>query len=252
MKLEEKITLLRKQNGWSQEELAFRLDVSRQSVSKWEMGSSIPELDKIVKMSEIFGVTTDYLLKNDEKNTSPITENKTMEIQLETAKSTKHVRDEDDNGDEDEENDDHFRTHYIRVKIFKKKGKEGIFNALFSCIILGVYLGVSFWTKRWDITWIIWLLYGPMEVIGKAIFGQEKGQETSLQGEQKSRILLKVYNEIYWTIVVAIYLGVSILTKRWDISWLIWVVAIFINTLCSSVLSYNADKELKNENSENE
>ncbi len=252
MKLEEKIVLLRKKNGWSQEELAFRLDVSRQSVSKWEMGSSIPELDKIVKMSEIFGVTTDYLLKNDEKNTSPIMENKTLEIQSNITKTPKHVRDEDDDDDEeDEENDDNARTRF-KVEISMKKGKEGIFNALFSCIILAVYLGVSFWTKRWDITWIIWLLYGPMEAIGKAIFGKGREQEASSQDNQKSRVILKVYNEIYWTIIVAIYLGVSFLTKRWDITWLIWVVAIFIDALCSSILSYNADKKLKNENSESE
>lgn len=57
MKMEEKIALLRKRKGWSQEELAFRLDVSRQAVSKWEMGASVPELDKVVKMSELFGVS---------------------------------------------------------------------------------------------------------------------------------------------------------------------------------------------------
>ncbi len=65
MKLEEKITLLRKQRGWSQEELGFRLDVSRQAVSKWEMGDSVPDLDKIIKMSEIFGCSTDSLLKDE-------------------------------------------------------------------------------------------------------------------------------------------------------------------------------------------
>ena len=59
MKLEEKITMLRKRNGGSQEELGFRLDVSRQAVSKWEMGDSVPDLDKIIKISELFGCTTD-------------------------------------------------------------------------------------------------------------------------------------------------------------------------------------------------
>ena len=60
--LSEKIISLRKSRGWSQEELAERLDVSRQSVSKWESGVSNPELDKIVAMSTLFGVSTDYLL----------------------------------------------------------------------------------------------------------------------------------------------------------------------------------------------
>lgn len=65
MILAEKIISLRKQMGWSQEELAGQLSVSRQSVSKWELGASIPDLDKILKMSELFGVSTDYLLKDE-------------------------------------------------------------------------------------------------------------------------------------------------------------------------------------------
>lgn len=64
MILAEKIMMLRKKNGWSQEELAMRTGVSRQSVSKWESTASIPDLDKIIKLSEVFGVSTDYLLKD--------------------------------------------------------------------------------------------------------------------------------------------------------------------------------------------
>lgn len=65
MILAEKIMLLRKKSGWSQEELAAHLEISRQSVSKWESGASLPDLDKIIKMSSIFGVSTDYLLKDE-------------------------------------------------------------------------------------------------------------------------------------------------------------------------------------------
>lgn len=64
MILADKVIMLRKQNGWSQEELAERLNVSRQSVSKWESGAAIPDLDKIIKLSVLFGVSTDYLLKD--------------------------------------------------------------------------------------------------------------------------------------------------------------------------------------------
>ena len=67
MNLAEKIMTLRKKRGWSQEELAMQLNISRQSVSKWESGASIPDLDKILKLSEIFDVTTDYLLKETEE-----------------------------------------------------------------------------------------------------------------------------------------------------------------------------------------
>lgn len=67
MKLNDKIILLRKQRGWSQECLAEKMNVSRQSVSKWESGSSMPDLDKIILLSQIFEVSTDYLLKEDVK-----------------------------------------------------------------------------------------------------------------------------------------------------------------------------------------
>lgn len=65
MILADKIILLRKKMGWSQEQLAEQLDISRQSVSKWESGASIPDLDKIIKISKLFGVSTDYLLKDE-------------------------------------------------------------------------------------------------------------------------------------------------------------------------------------------
>ena len=59
MILAEKISEERKKNGWSQEELAEKLSVSRQSVSKWESGQSVPDLNRILELGRIFGVTTD-------------------------------------------------------------------------------------------------------------------------------------------------------------------------------------------------
>ena len=65
MILADKITALRKKAGWSQEELAEQLGVTRQSVSKWEGAQSVPDMDKVVQMSRLFGVTTDFLLKDE-------------------------------------------------------------------------------------------------------------------------------------------------------------------------------------------
>lgn len=65
MILADKIVTLRKRAGWSQEELAAQLGVSRQSVSKWEGAQSVPDMQKVVQMSRLFGVTTDYLLKEE-------------------------------------------------------------------------------------------------------------------------------------------------------------------------------------------
>lgn len=66
MNIADRIQLLRKQKGYSQEELADKVGVSRQAVSKWESGQSVPDLEKIIAMSELFEVTTDYILKGIE------------------------------------------------------------------------------------------------------------------------------------------------------------------------------------------
>ena len=65
MILADKIIRLRKKNGWSQEELAKKMNVSRQAVSKWEGAQTIPDLEKILQLGRLFGVTTDYLLKDE-------------------------------------------------------------------------------------------------------------------------------------------------------------------------------------------
>ncbi len=65
----DKLVDLRKKNGWSQEELAEKLNVSRQAVSKWEGAQSIPDMARIIQLSELFGVSTDYLLKDNLEQT---------------------------------------------------------------------------------------------------------------------------------------------------------------------------------------
>jgi transcriptional regulator with XRE-family HTH domain len=79
---------LRKKNGWSQEELAVKMNVSRQSVSKWESAHSIPDLEKILQLSALFGVTTDYLLKDemeDEEFTNDSPDSSVKKISIEEA-----------------------------------------------------------------------------------------------------------------------------------------------------------------------
>lgn len=66
MNFSEKLLTLRKAKDLTQEQLAEKLDVSRQSISKWESGQATPELEKIVALSAVFDVTTDYLLKSSE------------------------------------------------------------------------------------------------------------------------------------------------------------------------------------------
>ncbi|MDN3653436.1 helix-turn-helix transcriptional regulator [Thalassotalea ponticola] len=89
MILAEKIIRLRKQLGWSQEELAEKMSVSRQSISKWESANSIPDLNKIIALAKIFDVSTDFLLLDENEvlqNNGTDTAPDTPLISLEQAK----------------------------------------------------------------------------------------------------------------------------------------------------------------------
>lgn len=89
MILADKIIEERKKLGYSQEELAQILEVSRQSVSKWEGAQSVPDISRIIKMSEVFGVSTDYLLRDDYDKESEGVEIKTSDLKEEALSQRK-------------------------------------------------------------------------------------------------------------------------------------------------------------------
>ncbi len=72
MDIAEKIIKLRKTNGWSQEDLAEKLYVSRQAISRWENGTALPDAQNVLQISKLFNVTTDYLLNDDYESDSDI------------------------------------------------------------------------------------------------------------------------------------------------------------------------------------
>lgn len=97
MILADKIIDLRKKNGMSQEELAGIMNVSRQSVSKWESAQAVPDLNKIILLSQVFGVSTDYLLKDEveeveysQVDTTP-QEDAVQQVSLEMANEYLHI-----------------------------------------------------------------------------------------------------------------------------------------------------------------
>lgn len=96
MDLSEKLLNLRKANDLTQEQLAEKTGVSRQSVSKWESGQSVPELDKIVALSELFNVSTDYLLKPSEIDLltvkTQMLENQQKTLEKEMQKKTRQKK----------------------------------------------------------------------------------------------------------------------------------------------------------------
>ncbi len=123
MKLSEKIMILRKQKGWSQEELAEKLEVSRQAVSKWESGQASPDIEKILKISQLFEVSTDVLLKE--------------EYDVDTTEEAKE-------------------PEPIPSAPHTTPTSLTIFRSAFWPLMVAVYLAYSFFADDWGRSWIIW------------------------------------------------------------------------------------------------
>ncbi|MCR4866504.1 MAG: helix-turn-helix domain-containing protein [Lachnospiraceae bacterium] len=128
MILADKIINERKKNGWSQEELADMLNVSRQSVSKWEGAQSVPDLQKILKMAEVFGVSTDYLLKD--------------EIEPEGNSELKYVDEDTDTALRKVTLEEASEFISLRKKILPKIG-IGVFLMITCPVILVLLAGIS-------------------------------------------------------------------------------------------------------------
>lgn len=313
MILAEKIVKLRKQNGWSQEDLATRLNVSRQSVSKWESMASIPDLEKIVKMSQIFGVSTDYLLKDEiEEETSfaldeVVLEQEDMNVRHVTMKEAVEYMDwvekvsirialgvaicilspvvliilsgmqeyqvvqmtEDaaagigiivlllmvacavalfvSNGMKFDKYEylekEKLSLEYgiagiveRKKEVFAPKFQKDIALGVSLCILCVVPLMIGVVMGGADLT-IIYCIGFLFAMVAAAVFlfvkdGMIQGSYQKLLEEGDYTREKKEFNKkngaaatIYWCVMLAIYLGVSFVTMRWDRTWIIWPVA---------------------------
>lgn len=161
MTLGEKIHVLRKQSGMSQEQLAERITVSRQAISKWELGESLPDIDNVVQISRVFDVSTDYLLKhgasvystnesaasdyNDARNPAPLHQQR------------QHYQDHKDEESEiytyDDDGTPYTYNEYLDEMVWS--------------IAVIVYLILGFGFSLWHPGWIVFLLTTPIYLVLK-------------------------------------------------------------------------------------
>ena len=309
MILAEKIMEERKKNGWSQEELAEKLGVSRQSVSKWESAQSVPDLQRILEMSRIFNVTTDYLLKDEVENQPAVqaTEDSGKELRrLSMEEANAFLSDnqrfagkiatgcmicvlcpiplliimalqkaevlalsEDSagaigviallavvavslifilpaalsTGKWDWLEKEVFDTEYGvdgLVKSRSEKHKKHFVRAitggtLFAiggviALLLGAFIDTNNTPLHMGLCCVLLacMAIAAFLIINAGIISDGYSkllQEGDYSKEEKSNTLLKAITPVYWTVVTAIFLGWSFLSNRWDITWIVWMIA---------------------------
>lgn len=166
--ISKRLMKFRRDSGLSQEEVAEKLNVSRQTVSKWETGQSTPDFDKIAPLCELYNITTDELLRGIVTDKNPKDEEKDEE---------EDDREDDDEDDENDDDDDDDGCKHCKKCSEPKSTSAVVVHCIFTIlalITLIFYLGVSFATGMWFITWIIWLVYAVIVTLIKlilAIFG---------------------------------------------------------------------------------
>lgn len=219
MNLSDKIIDLRKKQGWSQEELADKLGVSRQSVSKWESGSAMPELDKVVQLSSLFDVSCDYLLKNGNKEEKATCQTNEQEPQPEPQTSA------NDCGSAEQDTDDQVTV--------PSKGENVVmlFCSFLWTVGVAGYFVWSHLFDGWDKSWIIFIVLAMFQAVAacvsKLAFKRRVVQKDAYEVERKQ--LEKRYKDkigaiyaVYWLAIAVAYTLWSLFADAWEYSWIIF------------------------------
>ena len=209
MNINEKIYSLRKEHNLSQEELANRLNVSRQTISKWELGESNPDSDKIVPLCEVFGISTEELLR-DRK----IEENGT---EVEPKQEENKV--------------DLVKAGLICLSIF-----------LYFLAVAFIVIGETAFELNDGI-----VVSGFLLICGLAtaliVFTCMTRRSKRSNEEKKMDPLLKSIISIVASITTAIYLIISFVTMAWHLTWLIWVIYSVIVEIIKLAFSLKGEKQ---------
>lgn len=240
MNLAYKIMDLRRKHGWSQEELADKLGVSRQSVSRWELGSAMPEPDKIVQLSNLFGVSCDHLLKDGaiDEGSVPV---------VETACKTELVQEPHQQADANVGADACALSDQINVP--SKGGKiVNLVVAVLWAVAITAYFVWSAVYGGWSITWWIWIamafLQALVSVLSPVVFPddivsrkelQAKAEQRDLKRSVKIKAVTGALIGSYWIVIAAVYLAWSFLSGAWAISWIIWPIAVSVCAIIGQV-----------------
>ncbi|MCL1987329.1 MAG: helix-turn-helix domain-containing protein [Firmicutes bacterium] len=189
MKTNEKIRILRKQRGLSQKDLAAELHVSHQSVSKWELDEAMPELPIIVQLSQIFGVTTDFLLKEGEN----------------AGNGELDKFDKNGNG-ENRKSAENFGFAKIKLPNSTSAKKFVILGASLSVFALAIFLSVGLMYDLWHPTWLMFPIAWAM----------------AASSAFKRFVFLGI---LMSTFAVVVFLSVGFVFDLWHPTWVVFPLA---------------------------
>ena len=192
MTLGERLTELRKKANLSQEDIAEKIGVSRQTVSKWELDQSLPDFDKILPLCKLYNITSDELL---------------------TGRKT-------------DSNNDNMEYNLMTDEEINKKTAIAVSQSvgLFILSVIWIVIGSSIKFISEEVLVGIFLLIvgiGVVNLIYKLSVLPEKSSEVKKKAKKKK---VRKYDDVLAILTLIIYLVVSFATSAWHITWILWIV----------------------------
>ncbi|MCR5349794.1 MAG: helix-turn-helix transcriptional regulator [Acholeplasmatales bacterium] len=198
---------LRKQNGYSQEELADKLGISRQAVSKWERAEASPDTDNLILLARLYNMSLDDLLYDNETNEEIKNRTIDKEEKEEIKKNTITLTDDEGQTVKIENNKiTCFDKDGNEVKVNnKRKAIVGMIDGIVFLIVLIAYFMWSFLANAWYVSWVLWVLLPAIMSIAEAI---ETGRFSKF---------------LYPCLVTALYLYLGMEFKLWHPYWFLFI-----------------------------
>ena len=219
MNLGEKLFELRKEKNLSQEVVAEKLNVTRQTVSKWETNQSTPDFDKILPICELYGISTEELLKGEQQNSEKEESENTNEIdeKFDWDEAKKHLF---TRGKEDDNYENMSRNQ------IKQKSAEIVSTSVFIYIASVAFLIIGIAGFNWNAVvvfslFLIGIAWATAKII-KHYMSVPKFEKT--KEEKKQDNVLKEINGIIGGICLILYFIISFATMAWYITWVIFII----------------------------
>lgn len=229
MNIGKKLFELRKSRNLTQDDVAEKLEVTRQTVSKWETNQSTPDFDKIVPLCELYGITPNELLTEEKQEQETDKNEGNEEFNWNEAKKHLFTR-----GKEDEDN----YENMTRGKI-KQKSAEVVSSSILIFFIAVAFAGIGTVVLMWNpvvvgCTFLVLVGWGVTRIV-RHYMSIPKYEKT----EEK---VLDQINGIIGCICVALYFIISFTTMAWHITWVIFIIEGLITLIVKLIFTLKGDE----------
>ena len=226
MNIGEKLFELRKNKNLSQEEVAEKLNVTRQTVSKWETNQSTPDFDKIIPLCDLFEISTEELLRGKKSESQENENAENTENSLESEEKNSELKEEVANHEENIKYENTMTNDELR-----RKASGEISTSLFIYIAaIGAFIVIVANTNIDASISIGLLLLACAYATARIIKGcMSMPKQENVINEKKE--ILKSIKCIIWCLITAFYIILSFATMAWHITWVIFIIGAVITEI---------------------